>query len=83
MSNITLCYRDKRSKYRWNCEYDFESINEADSRAFELLHQNNKLETRVYPFNKITPNFIQKGKIMWDLSYIPEVTMTNSSEKKF
>jgi len=79
MSTITLCYRDKRSKYKWNCEYDFQSINEADSRTFELLNQSNEFETRLYPFNKFTPKFIKKGKIMWDLSYIPEVNMINTN----
>lgn len=74
---FTLCYRDKRSQRRWYCEHDFKTIDTADSRAFELLHKNNKLETRLYPFNKITPKFIQKGKITYDLSYIPEVNMIN------
>jgi len=82
MSNnqITLCYRDKKSKYEWNCEYGFNSINEADSRTFELLTKNNKLETRVYPFNKSTPVFIQKSKITWNLLYYPEISMIDSKK---
>ena len=80
MSNLTLCYRDKNSKNKWNCEYGFQSA--ADSRTFELLNHSNRFETRLYHFNKLTPNFIQKGKIMWDLSYLPEVNMIQNSNKK-
>jgi len=77
---FTLCYRDKRSKYRWYCEHDFKSIEDADSKAFELLKHDTKLETRLYPFYKNTPKFVQKGKIMWDLSYIPEINMIDNSK---
>jgi len=81
-NKFTLCYRDKRSKYKWNCEHDFKSIHDADSRAFELLHQNNKLETRLYPFNKNTPKFIQKSKITYDLSYVPEINIIDNKNTK-
>ena len=82
MSNITLCYRDKNSKYKWNCEYGFQSIEESDIRTFELLNHSNKFETRLYTSNKLTPNFIQKSKIIWNLSYVPEVNMIEHSHKK-
>jgi hypothetical protein len=44
-------------------------------------HLNYCIETRLYPFNKITPKFVQKGKITYDLSYIPEINMIDNNNE--
>lgn len=79
MSNdkFTLCYKNNRFPGHWKCESGFESVKEADTRAFKLIDDDSNITTTLFPFNSQTPTLIQKLKIRYTLTklYSPTVIM--------
>ncbi len=78
--NITLCYRTNNYSQRWTCEYGFDSVRSADERAHKVIQCNAIHETRLFPFNAITPISVQRAIIKTKLMVInnPEITMVES-----
>ena len=76
--SITLCYTEpKQFERKWTCEMGYQSISEADKRAFQLTKQNNLLITKLYPQSINNYELTQKMSITYDLSklVIPTVNM--------
>lgn len=81
MSNdITLCYRNNKNPNDWLCECDYKSLIEADLKAIQLINTNKNIDTRIFSFNKYTPNFYQKNKIKYQLKFYCDIKFLNKSE---
>ena len=72
MSNyeFTLCHRiPKHSRY-WICKDGFSAVYYADLETTKLRHENNGIETRLFPFSRNTPTIYRACSIKWELSSI-------------
>ncbi len=85
---FTLCYRP-HGKPRWSCTSGYNSITDADNAYFKYreYYENKKYEhlpdSRIFPFYKNTPLFLQWMCIKFNLSTISSVDIDAKTSEKW
>ena len=75
-NNVILCYTPNQFSRKWMCETGYRNIKEADEMAFQLKKVNENMVTKLYTNSYYYPDFVNKFKIMYDLTRVPEVYVT-------
>lgn len=69
----TLCYKKNLHGHGWECEKGFKSVKDVDARTHDLHLETPIISTTFFPVWQVTPTFIHKLDIQWNLR--PRVTM--------